>query len=183
MRTSDLDILVIPGLGGSGPDHWQSRWEAKLSTARRVELGDLDRPHLASWAGRIVEAVDNAARPVVLVAHSLGVWAVAHGAGRFEAGRVRGALLVAPPSAEGIRQFPQIDPAFVEFQPQRLDFPALLVASRNDSLAGEAQSRALAQALGAEFVDAGDSGHLNVDSGHGPWPEGLMRFGGFLKTL
>jgi serine hydrolase len=40
MKTSDAEILFLPGYKGSGPDHWQSRWEAKLSTARRVHLGD-----------------------------------------------------------------------------------------------------------------------------------------------
>jgi uncharacterized protein len=42
MRTADCDILVIPGLGGSGPEHWQTRWEGRLSTARRVEQDDWD---------------------------------------------------------------------------------------------------------------------------------------------
>ena len=31
MRTSDCEILIVPGLTNSGPDHWQSRWEGKLS--------------------------------------------------------------------------------------------------------------------------------------------------------
>jgi predicted alpha/beta hydrolase family esterase len=35
----------------------------------------------------------------------------------------------------------------------------------------------------AAIVDAGDAGHVNTESGHGPWPEGLMRFAGFLKQL
>ncbi|MGO8657408.1 alpha/beta hydrolase, partial [Rhizobium ruizarguesonis] len=35
MKASDADILIIPGYTNSGPGHWQSRWEAKLSTARR----------------------------------------------------------------------------------------------------------------------------------------------------
>ena len=38
------------------------------------------------------------------------------------------------------------------------------------------EARELAEAWGAEFVDAGDSGHLNSESGHGPWPDGLLRF-------
>ena len=37
MKAADADILIIPGYKNSGPDHWQSRWQAKLSTARRVE--------------------------------------------------------------------------------------------------------------------------------------------------
>jgi len=30
----------------------------------------------------------------------------------------------------------------------------------------------LARALGSRFVNAGHVGHINVDSGHGPWPQG-----------
>ena len=41
----------------------------------------------------------------------------------------------------------------------------------------------MAKAWNVELVDAGASGHLNDESGHGPWPEGLMRFAGFLKSL
>ena len=80
MRSSDFDILIIPGLGGSGSGHWQSRWEAKLSTARRVEQDNWQNPRLEYWRDRIVAAVESARRPVLLVAHSLGVTAVAHAA-------------------------------------------------------------------------------------------------------
>ena len=83
MRTTDFDILIVPGLGGSGPDHWQSRWEAKLSTARRIEQADWLKPRLDAWTGRIVEAVGQASRPVLLVAHSLGVPAIIHAAPRL----------------------------------------------------------------------------------------------------
>jgi uncharacterized protein len=41
----------------------------------------------------------------------------------------------------------------------------------------------LARTLDAELADAGLSGHINSESGHGPWPEGLMRFATFLKPL
>jgi uncharacterized protein len=58
-----------------------------------------------------------------------------------------------------------------------------LIASRNDKHSTFADSEALAKALGAKLVDAGFSGHINVESGHGPWPEGVMCFAKFLKTL
>jgi predicted alpha/beta hydrolase family esterase len=44
-------------------------------------------------------------------------------------------------------------------------------------------SEALAKTLGAKLVDAGFSGHINSESGHGPWPEGLVQFAAFLKML
>ena len=30
---------------------------------------------------------------------------------------------------------------------------------------------------------AGNAGHINAASGHGPWPEGLLMFGELMKRL
>jgi len=187
MRASEADILVIPGLGGSGPDHWQSRWEAKIPTVRRVVQADWEKPGLAAWRGRIVEEVERAARPVILVAHSLGALAAVHAAPFLakgdSSGKIKGAFLVAPPSAKVLAGLDALDPAFLTVPGEPLPFPSLVIASRDDPFASFAESQALARTLGAELIDAGFSGHINGDSGHGPWPEGLMRFAGFLKTL
>jgi predicted alpha/beta hydrolase family esterase len=181
MRSSDADILIVPGLGGSCADHWQTRWEQKLSTARRIVQDDWERPTLEAWRAQIVGEVMRANRPVVLVAHSLGALAAAH-AGPFLAGKVAGAFLVAPPAQAKLGAFGSIDPAF--FAPVRpMPFRTLVIAGRDDPYADFAESEALALALGAEIADAGLSGHINAESGHGPWPEGLLRFAGFLGTL
>jgi predicted alpha/beta hydrolase family esterase len=187
MRASEAEILIIPGLGGSGPDHWQSRWEAKIPAVRRVVQADWEKPGPAAWRDRIVEEVAGAARPVILVAHSLGVLAAVHAAPFLakggSSGKVKGAFLVAPPSAKVLAGLDALDPAFLNVPGEPLPFPSLLIASRNDPFASVAESEALARTLGAELIDAGFSGHINSESGHGPWPEGLMRFAAFLKTL
>jgi len=182
MRANEADILIIPGLGNSGPDHWQSRWEAKLPTARRIIQKDWERPQLEDWRKRIVAEVAAAEKPVVLVAHSLGAVAVAHAAAELE-GKVRGAFLVAPPSPRIIAGLDPIDPDFADIPMAPLPFPAVLVASHDDTYAHYAETEELARAWRAEIADAGASGHINAESGHGPWPEGLMRFVGFLKKL
>ena len=174
--------MIVPGLGGGTFDHWYSRWENKLPTARRVQQPDWHNPRLGPWTDRLVDAVSAATRPVVLVAHSLGVVTVAHAAPRI-AERVAGAFLVAPPSAAAMLAIAAIDPAFATLPRQPLPFPAVLVASRAAPYADYAESEAYARDRHVELVDAGAAGHLNDESGHGPWPEGLMRFAGFLKTL
>lgn len=183
MRTSDADILIIPGLGGSGPDHWQSRWEQKLSTARRVEQEDWDRPVLASWTERLLSAVAGSTRPVILVGHSLGVATVVHAAGSLAPEAVRGAFLVGLPDVERADAPPEIDPAFSPLPRDPLPFPSLLVTSRDDPYCSYERAEDFSYAWGAAIVDAGLSGHINPESGFGPWPEGLMRFAGFLKQL
>ena len=98
MKSSDVDILIVPGWSGSGPDHWQSRWETRLKTARRVEQADWYKPSRHVWADEIVKAVRSATRPVVLVGHSAGCSAIAFAAEHLHPGEVAGAFLVAPAS-------------------------------------------------------------------------------------
>jgi predicted alpha/beta hydrolase family esterase len=182
MRTSDLDILMVPGWTNSGPDHWQTRWEAKLKTARRVDLGAWDAPVREQWIERLVATVEGAAQPVLLVAHSLGVLAVAHAAPRIPAGKVAGAFLVGLPDLEG--QLPaEIDPRFVPIPRAALPFPSVLVHSATDPYCTPARAIEFAGLWGSQSADAGDAGHINSDSGHGPWPEGLLRLASFLKQL
>ncbi|QEL21182.1 serine hydrolase family protein [Bosea sp. F3-2] len=183
MKSSDVDILIIPGWSGSGPDHWQSRWESRLHTARRVVQDDWYKPSRHVWAERIVQAVRNATRPVVLVAHSAGVSAVAHAAEHLHPGEVAGAFLVAPASEKAKRAIPGMGQDFIEHRREKLPFPSVLISSATDPYCTQDEARELAKAWGSEFVDAGDSGHLNTESGHGPWPDGLLRFAGFLKSL
>lgn len=182
MRAADLDILMVPGWGNSGPDHWQTRWQSKLSTAQRVEQADWDAPDRDDWVARLVAAVAMAQRPAVLVAHSCGVPTVAHAAPRFRMGAVVGAFLVAPPS----EAFTAAEPAIARFAPfprRPLPFPAVLVASRSDPACSFEEATDLARVWGCRLSDAGDAGHLNTASGHGPWPEGSLRFASFLKRL
>ena len=183
MRTRDADILIVPGLGGSGPDHWQSRWQAKLPTARRVEQADWDHPVKAVWLARLAEAIAESSRPVLLVAHSLGVILAAEALLRSDPARICGAFLVAPPSEERLRTIPEVDAAFLSYPRAPLPCPALMVGSDDDPFASIDATRRLADAWGATLVEAGQAGHINVDSGHGPWPEGLMTFAGYLSKL
>lgn len=187
MRTQDADIFIIPGLGNSGPDHWQSRWEAKLSSARRVVQADWEHPEVGDWTGRIAEAVGAATKPVILIAHSLGVIAAVHAvqnlAGQEGDGKIAGGFFVAPPSERVIAEHAAIDPRFAPVPTAPLRFPSVLVASRDDPFSTYAEAEDMAYAWGAALADAGFSGHINMASGHGPWPEGLLRLAGFLKAL
>ncbi len=194
MKTSEADILIVPGWSSSGGDHWQSRWERSLKTARRVEQDDWLHPERDAWVARIVEAAASSVRPVVLVAHSLGVAAVAHAAptlARLPAKPV-GAFLVAPADVENADLWPVTqgetfaDPAGTGFAPlpmSALPFPSTLIASTNDPYCSLARARLLASSWDSLIVESGDVGHVNTDSGHGPWPDGLLAFGMFLKRL
>src|SRR5690606_23319763 len=100
MKTADADILIVPGLGHSGPGHWQHRWAGKIRNARFVEQEDWDRPTREDWVGRLEREILMATRPVVLVGHSLGVWAIVAVSEKLADAKVRGAFLVAPPDVD-----------------------------------------------------------------------------------
>ncbi len=182
MKASDADILIIPGYTNSGPDHWQSRWQARLSTARRVEQAEWSKPVREDWVDRVVEEVNASARPVVLVAHSLGVATAIHAIPRLD-GKVAGAFFVAPPDVANPSIRPKHLMTFGPYPRDPLPFPSITVASRNDPFGTYDHADDIANAWGSLLIDAGESGHINAESGHGPWPEGTMVFAQFLSRL
>jgi predicted alpha/beta hydrolase family esterase len=190
-KISDIDILIIPGWTNAGPEHWQTRWQLNLPHARRVEQEEWDKPMLHDWVARIVEAVAAATRPVVLVAHSCGVTAVVHAAPHFAEGKVAGALLVSPPDFAGALEswtepggfWPADQGGFHPVPTAPLPFPSMIIASRDDPYVTYERAEDMAFDWGGDIVDAGQSGHINTASGHGPWPEGLLKLGQFLKRL
>lgn len=182
MKTKDADILIVPGYKGAGPDHWQSRWEAKITTARRVAMGDWHKPVFEEWKHNLLEAVKETTRPVILVGHSIGSQVIVQCADEYPK-KIAGAFLVAPPNVEN----PRIRPKhLLTFGPARTDplpFPSVTIASRNDHFCEFEVAEEMAASWGSLFMDAGESGHLNAESGHGPWPEGIMVFSRFLNGM
>lgn len=176
---AEASVLVVPGWNGSGVGHWQTMWEQKYPRFRRVEQRNWTRPSRADWIAQIDADVDSVASPTFLVAHSLGCLAVAHWAAVAgkKTDHVDGAFLVAPPWLTASNECP---PQLADFLPmplRRLPFPSLFVASENDPYLPIEIAGRLASAWGSQFVDIGRQGHINVASGHGPWPigEGLLR--------
>lgn len=163
-------ILIVPGYQNSGPGHWQSLWEGSLRDARRVEMPNWDFPHRTDWVEALDDAIADCLEPPLLVGHSLGCLAIVHWAKEHDR-EIRGALLAAPADPER----PDVPPVLRGFGPiprRRLPFPAILAASSDDPFLAPARAQALAADWGARFVDLGPCGHLNPDSGHGPWPRG-----------
>ncbi|MFM7349475.1 MAG: RBBP9/YdeN family alpha/beta hydrolase [Erythrobacter sp.] len=176
-------ILIVPGLDNSGPDHWQTLWEAKLPDCERVELGMWDDPHRNTWVNKLNLAVHRARGPVILVAHSLGCHALAWWA-EYEQPQwgnpVVGALLVAPPDIE--RE--GVDERLVRFAPvprRPLPFPAFLAASENDPYCSLRAARGLASDWGATFAYAGSIGHINAASGIEDWAFGQLLLAQLLR--
>jgi len=163
--------LILPGWFGSGPDHWQRIWAAEDPQAQVVEQENWDAPDLESWLANLHEAV-LAAPYSMLVGHSLGVILVLHYIARHPDAQVAAALLVAPGDADLHAAFKPEIAGFAPVPRMKLPFPSIMVASRNDPHMELARTLELAKDVGAEVVDVGEAGHVNVDSGFGRWPLG-----------
>lgn len=174
------NVLILPGWQNSGPQHWQSLWERKHGYVR-VQQHDWDRPLRGDWLMQLEEAVLSRDEPVVLVAHSLGcILTAAWTAHSKNTHRVKGALLVAPGDVEA----PDISPMLWSWSPislARLPFQSVLLGSRNDPYCAFERAALFAHCWGSQFMDYGDCGHINAESGLASWPEGHVLLQDMMK--
>ena len=131
---------------------------------------------------RIVEEVDASQRPPVIVAHGCGITATVAAAPRLGT-QLAGAFLVAPTDLAGRDLWPASDGGFAPVPMHPLPFRAKLIGSSTDPFCSVERAQELGAAWGADVSIVAGAGHIDATSGHGPWPEGLLTFGLFLKTL
>lgn len=167
-----VTALIVPGIGNSGPRHWQTLWERRYPHWQRVQQRDWDHPVLEEWLPALKSTLAGISAPAVLIAHSMGCLLVAHWAQQASV-PVRAALLVAPPDPQG-SAFPSVVRGFETVPSGRLPFPSLVVASSNDPFGSLDYAKRCAAAWGSDFAEAGAIGHINAESGLGAWPAGLV---------
>src|SRR5690606_6593557 len=175
MRSESIRYLIVPGWQGSPDDHWQSHWQRTLPNSSRVEQADWLTPRRDDWVAELERSVASDARPVVLVAHSLGCITVAHWAAQAPQEllrRVRGALLVAPADVQR-SNCPEPLRNFAPIPRQPLPFASLLVGSDNDTAASAARAVELGRDWGSDTAILAGAGHINVKSGHHRWEQGF----------
>jgi predicted alpha/beta hydrolase family esterase len=178
--------VIVPGIWNSDPDHWQSRWQAERAAVDpagvvRLEPASWGEPDPADWSAAITRAVRSFDEPPVLVAHSLGVLAVADWSGEPDRPSVAGAFLVAPPdpAAPG---FPAEASGFAE-PLARSSVPTALVVSDDDPYCSVERALGFADTLGARAIRIGPRGHVNVASGVGAWADGRSLLDDFEHSL
>ncbi len=156
-----------------------------MANATRVIQAEWSKPVREDWIAKVRDEISASAKPTVVVAHSLGVASSVHAMQELgaEASHVVGAFFVSPPDVVNPRIRPKHLMTFGPYPTAPLLCPAFVVGSRNDPFSSYEKMQETAADWGAFFVDAGESGHINEKSGHGPWPEGLMVFAEFMKRL
>jgi uncharacterized protein len=169
-------FLIVHGLGGSGPLHWQSWLAERLrehgESVSYPDLPNSDEPSLEAWLS-VLERERSGREPgqLVVVCHSLGAVTWLHLAARAERRLAERVLLVAPPSAgAGVAEI-------AEFVPAPLDAAAVsraagstrvVCADSGDPYRPEGPE--LFQPLGVPVDVIEGGGHLNPETGFGPWP-------------
>ncbi len=168
-------FVLLHGLDGSGPDHWQT-WLAKRLTdgaqdVRFPDLPDAADPQPDAWEQAVRAEVAAAGPDCTVLCHSLAclTWLrIASSADRQLAARV---ALVAPPHTTEV-------PAVVRFKLARLVPKAVHVAAGETRIVWAPDDEycpgGAAKSFGAPLRISGDrierGGHLNTDAGYGPWP-------------
>lgn len=157
--------LIVPGLKSSGPAHWQSWFEQHIPGTVRVNQRDWSHANLADWSSRVRREISTTYGRILVVAHSFGALAAVQAAADHQ-DRIAGALLVAPadPDKFGVSEYLPSAP---------LPFPSVVVASTNDPWISIDRAAYWAGRWGSDLVNLGAAGHINVEFGFGPWPEGL----------
>lgn len=163
-------VLIFPGIGNSGPTHWQSLWEQSHPEFVRISQRDWDHPICDEWTAVLERTVQRLGSSVAIVAHSLACLAVAHWAARSHS-PIGAALLVAVPDPAG-PNFPEEAVGFSPLPIQRFSFPSIVVASTDDPYCTLSHAQACASAWGSRLVNIGAAGHINANSGLGEWTDG-----------
>ncbi len=171
-------FLILHGLEGSGPEHWQT-WIAERLRDEGLEvayplLPDADSPRLEAWLDALdVELAALPAAETTVLCHSLGSLLWLHHAARKPARQVALCLLVSPPQPD------EDDPQSPGFRPVPLDRDGvaraaretLLVCSTDDPFCPRETSERIAAETGIPIEWIEDAGHVNAAAGYGPWPE------------
>jgi len=158
-------LLIVPGLHDSGPAHWQTWLQQQYRDSRRVVQRDFSRPDLQRWSERVHSTLESAGGggTWIAVAHSFGVLALVRHLAEHANSPIREVLLVAPaePDKFGVAEsLPQ----------RRLAIPSTLISSQNDPWMSAASAQRWAGRWGSHLSHLGRVGHINTESGFGPFP-------------
>jgi predicted alpha/beta hydrolase family esterase len=161
------------------PEHWQHWLAAELEVAGAQvvypQLPKPDAPSLEEWLSRLDQHLAELTGPErTVIGHSLGaiLW-LQHAVRAVRPGPADRALLVSPPGPEPPA------PEIAAFFDLELDGAAVaaaagrteVVCSDDDPYSRAGAEEGYAKPLGLVCRVIPGAGHINPDSGYGPWPE------------
>ncbi|MCI1857139.1 MAG: alpha/beta hydrolase [Sporolactobacillus sp.] len=188
-------FLILHGFAGSTNGHWQQWLSGELSgrgySVYFPHFSDWFRPLKTVWLAELKRTVLAIPKeePLVVVAHSLGCLLWFHFAAQEQKRRAARVLLVSPPAEtlgeDSLKIFypDREEPRKRAFEGIRTFYPfpsdktclkkaakrTLIVTSTTDPFL-PASKRAQYDAYGVPMLVLPAMGHINVQSGYGPWP-------------
>jgi predicted alpha/beta hydrolase family esterase len=172
--TENFKTFTIPGLYGSGIQHWQTRWE-DLYGYTRINQNNWDDPVYEQWHENLMQALRTCkSESVVLIAHSLGCHLVAKSYHRIKQW-TRGIFFVAPPDLKSEALNKDLS-SFKSELNVGFECMAWLIYSEDDPFASVPYSKSLGDTLRMKNITMGKKGHINSDSNIGDWDEGCLLF-------
>ena len=172
-----IHTVIVPGVGGSEHDHWQSWLQRQLKSCSRVQQQDWNKPVLHEWIEQFFKTVQSIQEPIQIVAHSFGcLTTVAALAQHPELNQnIKNLVLVAPanPARFGDAGFARESQNDYQqyFHQLKLQVPTQMIISENDPWLNFQDALQLAKAWKIKPKNLGQVGHINVASGFGPFPE------------
>lgn len=170
--------LIVPGVGGSEYDHWQSWLQRDLMQCSRVEQKDWNYPILKKWVAEFVQSIQKIDDDIEIVAHSFGcltsLAALAQHPNLMH--NIKKLILVAPANPErfgeqGFAHDSQNNYSAYFHTLKKLQVPTVMLISENDPWLSFEDAQVLANSWEIKPINLGQVGHINVASGFGPFPE------------
>ncbi|ENU40422.1 RBBP9/YdeN family alpha/beta hydrolase [Acinetobacter johnsonii] len=172
-----IHTVIVPGVGGSEHDHWQSWLQRQLKSCSRVQQQDWNKPVLHEWIEQFIKTVQAIQEPIQIVAHSFGCLTTVAALAQYPElnQNIKNLVLVAPanPARFGDAGFARDSQNDYQqyFHQLKLQVPTQMIISENDPWLNFQDALQLAKAWKIRPKNLGQVGHINVASGFGPFPE------------
>lgn len=177
------NIITVPGLNGSGADHWHTHWEREFPSLKRVEQEDWDHPDMQTWVDRLEKTLlMYQDKPIILIGHSLGCGTIVHAVNQGKVKGVTAAFLVAMPDIDR-EDFPKECVGFSPVPKLELPFYSVMIGSEDDPYISIDVLKDWAKILRCEFINVGLRGHIGTAANLGEWEEGQLLFDSFLDKV
>lgn len=173
----EYSFLIIHGLGGSGPDHWQSWLAEKLKQngyhVVYPTFSNVDHPNKDVWLCELASSIESIPEhhKMIVITHSLGGILWQHFAASHHKKIANRVILVAPPAPT------IVIPSASTFFPvplsrnnlMRVADETIFIQSTNDPYCQPEEAQHYLQFNLPTFT-LQNMGHINVQSGYGKWP-------------
>ncbi len=165
-------VLILHGWGGSDYPHWQSWLAGEIAKnygkVSFLKLSNIDFPDKDKWKDELIKELDEF-KPDIVICHSVANILWFHICNDVKISTIERLYLVVPPSLEC--DIPELSSFYpCNIPTDLLAKEVLLITSTNDPYMTQIEAEQLQKSLDVKMKVLKDAGHINADSGFGPWP-------------